>query len=191
MADVKLCHNCLYIFASYEQGNKTTAKSILQSLIFQAAHTNEMLQTLLVDMDERELTKGMKATVVLLKRIVQSFGPFYIVIDGLDEVDESERSMVLELLLDVSQSCKDVRLLISARPEYDIESKLKKPAKEILVHHRNSGSIQLYVNQRTPEILATFSADKAAKAEIESLLIHLTPTAKGTRSPTLKVSLYI
>ncbi|KAL1897946.1 hypothetical protein Sste5346_003798 [Sporothrix stenoceras] len=52
-------------------------------------------------------------------------GPTYIVMDGLDEMDEDERQILLWQLGDLAKHCEDLRLLISSRAEDDISRALR------------------------------------------------------------------
>lgn len=158
---------CLYVFLSFEQGEKTTARSVYQSLIFQAASANTGLQSMLVELDEPALASSTTANAKLLEDVVRGFGPFYIIIDGLDEIDRRQRETILQHLVNLAKRSQNVKLLISARPEDDIKTILAANAEEIVIHEKNEASIRVYVNTRAPDIVARFCEDPETKAEIE------------------------
>lgn len=178
MAKASSRHNCLNIFASYAQRDTSTAKSIFQSLMFQAGRSDITMQSILLGVDERELTSGTKPIITMFEKLMLCSGPSYIIIDGLDEIDELERGIVLQHVIAVTKACTTLKVLISGRPSEDIEGKLKKEAK-ITVHERNAGSIQSYVDQRTPKLLKIFAEDPKAKSEIHGLLKCLGAESKG------------
>lgn len=85
-------HRTLFAFASYLKKNNLTALSVIQSFIFQAAEADREFQSLLVESKERELEGNTGHAVGILKSYVKmADGPTYIVLDGLDEMDEEER----------------------------------------------------------------------------------------------------
>lgn len=172
-------HDTLYIFASHTYHRDTTALSIFQSLIFQIAFGNGQLQSILVEVDERELLSNTKSAAELFENLIKCSGPTFIVIDGLDEVEEFERRTFLGYLTEIPGRCENLKLFISSRPEDDIEKLLRKSCKTIRLDKKNSGSIQLYVEKRLINFLKNFGGDEETNRDIKSLLSPLAADAEG------------
>ncbi len=168
------------MFASHIHEASTTTRSILQSLLFQLAFDVKDAQSVLVESNERELLGSTRYVLELLKTLLMSptVGPTYIVLDGLDEMEVVERGILLQQLADL-ESCPEVKILISSRPEDDIASILAARASEIRVDKKNSDSIQSYVNQRTRDWIQTANLDQEMRKQVEHLLAPVAQTANG------------
>lgn len=175
----KAQHRTLFAFATHPNSSSTSALSILQSLLFQAAEDEKDFQTLIVESQERELRGNTGHIVGLLKKFLVASGFTYIIIDGLDEMEECERQILLCRLKELSQECKDMRLLISSRPEDDISKRLQAEATMIRVDERNSGSIQIYVDRRCQDWMYSRSFDPVTKRELLQFISPLSAKAKG------------
>ncbi|KAF6815604.1 NACHT domain protein [Colletotrichum sojae] len=92
---------------------------------------------------KQDLRNNLDLAVGLFESLLRCAGLVYIVIDGVDEIEEKERSRLLEQLLRVSKSCQDCRILLSSRSESDLIAILKDDTVKIEVHHRNSGGVQV------------------------------------------------
>lgn len=170
----------IFVFASQTSQKSLTALSVLQSLIFQAVFKNNDLQTVLVESDERELKGNTSYASDMLKAALESAGPTYMIIDGLDEIEESERQILLQKLELISKDCNELKILFCSRPEDDITKALGEKAKSIRVDQRNSGSIQGYINTRSKEWIGNCSFDVDTESEILRLLSPLSAHANGT-----------
>jgi hypothetical protein len=114
-----------------------------------------------------------------LSELLKCAGPTYLIIDGLDEIPEQERQMLLSKLLTIVDGNNEVKLLISSREEYDISRILKEKAKAIRVDSKNSGSIQAYINRRTQVWFRNTDFTAMAMSEIQGLLAPLAANARG------------
>jgi Cdc6-like AAA superfamily ATPase len=170
----------LFAFVSHVNCKVSTALSVIQSLIFQAAEDDQDFQSLLVESKERELRGSTGHACHLLENFLKtSQGPTYIVIDGLDEMDECERQILLQQLDRLSETSENLRLLISSRAEDDISQALDKKATSAKVHDRNYGSIQNYIDHRSQAWVSCHAFDPNTKSEILSLLSPLSVNARG------------
>jgi hypothetical protein len=115
----------------------------------------------------------------VLKKLLVYCAPAYIVVDGVDEIEEIERFRLLKHLIALSKECEEVNILISSRPEADIESVLKDEATVLRVDKKNAGSIQKFVNRWCQDWFNErhFMAD--VRAEIEGLLAPLASNSEG------------
>lgn len=115
-----------------------------------------------------------------LTTLLCTAGPVFIVIDGLDEIDEIERARLLQRLLELSDSCDEAKILISSRIEDDINFILCDKAVEIRIDDRNAGSIQAFVSRRVEAWFLLQDFLPEARAEIVGLLAPLSSKANGT-----------
>lgn len=172
-------HRTLFAFVSHTEPKSHMAISLFHSFIFQAADEDDGFQQLLLESKERELRGNTACAVALLKTFLQTNGPTYIIIDGIDEMEETERHFLLLGLDELSKACDDVRVLICSRTEDDIFRLIEPKATGIRVHQRNSGSIQKYVDYRSQNWLAKYYPDSNADSEIDGLLYPLSANAEG------------
>jgi hypothetical protein len=136
------------------------------------------LEDVLCQSSGENLKSSIDAAANLLKTLLVCAGPTYILIDGMDEIDELECCRFLRQLLDVSKVCQEVKILISSRAEAAIADFLKDQV-SIRVDSRNAGSIQTFANQRTEEWFSKCNFCPKAQAEIQGLLAPLASNAKG------------
>src|SRR3569833_344648 len=121
------CKRIVFAFLTHALTVSTTALSIILSLIFQlarddhidssghAAQEESILQDFISGTSRAALTSDLGTAVDLLIKLLKASGPVHIVIDGLDEIDESERDQFLVRVLRVSESCQDARILIATQ----------------------------------------------------------------------------
>lgn len=171
-------HQTLFAFPSHIHRSSTTARSILQSLLFQLASHSKDIQSALVESEERDLVGSTSKISDTFKTVLKDAGPTYIIIDGLDEMDSDERRILLEQLCRLDE-CSQVRLLISSRPEDDIGNFLGKKSAGILVHKNNWASIQVYVNRRIQTWMDGANFVQPAREKIWHMLAPLAATAAG------------
>ena len=115
----------------------------------------------------------------LLKTLLDCAGPAFIIVDGVDEIDETERGILLSRLLDLSNDCEGAKILVSSRPEADITTIFKAKSEIIRVDSKNAGSIQAFVTRRSREWFLSRNFLPQVQVEIEGLLAPLASNAKG------------
>ncbi|OJJ99037.1 hypothetical protein ASPACDRAFT_79712 [Aspergillus aculeatus ATCC 16872] len=170
---------CLFAVISHLANDTSTALKVLQSMLFQAADEEQDLQAVLLEAKERELRGSTLQVTELLKAFLRTADHTRIIIDGLDEIEEYERQVLLERLEDLVKGCPGVRILIGSRPEGDISRRLDGKAITINVHDRNAGSIQHYINHRARSWIDSLECLPATETEIGVLLSPLAAKAKG------------
>jgi hypothetical protein len=168
----------VYAFLSYKYSSSLSALSISHSLIFQLAADDEHLREIVCQSSKEALKSSIDIATELLKTLINYAAPVYIVIDGLDEIEELDRRQLLKRILELSKACAGVRILISSRNEVDIKQRLKDHT-TIRVDLQNAGSIQNFVNQRAKEWFSERDFESDEKSEIEGLLAPLAAHAKG------------
>lgn len=169
-----------FAFISHsDQG--TTARTILQSLLFQVAGGDQDATAVLVRSGEQEIRGNVTQISKLLKAVFlqgQRGKPIYMIVDGLDEMDAVERRILLTQLTDLLDTCPEVKMLVSSRPEDDIVGILKK-ATGIRVDKENSGSIQAYVEQRLGTWMDESGFDQHIRENIRTLCASIPYRANG------------
>ncbi|KAK5057894.1 hypothetical protein LTR84_011895 [Exophiala bonariae] len=168
----------IYAFLSYRFRDTSSAVSILHSLLFQLASGHDDLEDILCQASTEVQKRSVDATANLLRTLLGCAGPTYILIDGMDEIEETERSRFLKQVLEVSRACQEVKILISSRAEADIADLLKDQV-SIRVDSRNAGSIHTFVKRRTEEWFDKCEFLPEARDEIQGLLAPLASKAKG------------
>ncbi|CZR60110.1 related to NACHT domain protein [Phialocephala subalpina] len=169
----------LFVFLSYNFRDSLSALSIIHSLIFQLTSDDDDLKAILCHSTAKELKRDLKRAVELLTTLLITAGSTFIVIDGLDEIDEVERVRLLQHLLELSNTCDEAKILISSRREDDIHAILCDNAVEIRIDNRNAGSIQAFINRRVQAWFLSRDFLPEARTEIKGLLAPLSSKANG------------
>ena len=186
-----LSKTTLYAFLSYKQGG-ISARSIMHSLIFQLVigmeHFDEPLKQDLraklfdcFQSSQRNLKSNTRFTREALTNLLNCVGPTYVIIDGLDEIRESERVETLNGLLEILKASVETRVLISSRSEDDIAKVFKQVIPKVIrVDDKNRGCIHAYVSVTSEIWLSQSDFDEETCTEIRRLLTPLSARAKGT-----------
>lgn len=163
---------------------------LLQSLIFQLLLENEALQPVLHEHyinNYRKLTSSVDFLRENLINVADASGYVYIVIDGLDEVERTNRVELLKSLLDAVQSTPRVKLLVSSRKEHEISSMMKDKASSIRVNEHNAAEIAQFVETETHGWLSRFRARRRSEdllAQLESSLKEIPAKSMGKAAVT-------
>lgn len=109
----------------------------------------------------------------LLSNVVEDFESVYIVVDGLDEIEEVNRKPILKMLLEVVDLCGNIRFLLSSRREHDILRALDSRAVSLMLNEKNLRDIEKYVEvqrQEWSEELRTYGCSDSDSDELKSEL---------------------
>jgi hypothetical protein len=177
--------NTLFAFLSYRDPHITTVR-VFQSFIFQLLLENPHLQPILsheFQSNFRKLSSDTTYVRGLLTKLLQIAGFTYVIVDGLDEIEEIERQFLLRALLEVHRDCEDMKLLISSRAEDDITRLLQNEIEPVRVDKKNVEDIRTYVQQRTDTWLASSGFDVEISTETRRLLVPLASKANGEYVP--------
>lgn len=155
------------------------ARSVLLSLIFQAAEDDREFQSALVEFNERELRGNTGQAAIVLQKYLTGAGLTYIVIDGLDEMGQLERQILLQRLDELAKDCEDLRVLVCSRDEHDISKILNEKAASVRVDERNSGSIQVYIDHRCKTWMDDRQFVPEVRREFDELISPLSAKANG------------
>ncbi len=170
------------LFALVSHANKTTLKAlhVMQSLVFQAAEDDRDFQSILVETKERELQGTTEHAADLLKMLPCSLPerPISLSTDSM-KWRSSSAKILLRYLGEISLECKNLRVLISSRTEDDITRMLEQRATNIRVDDRNYGSIQIYVDYRFQQLVASRQFGPDDKSELLNLISPLSAKANS------------
>jgi hypothetical protein len=130
----------------------------------------------------RQIMSSFEFTTELFANLVKASGTIFIVIDGVDEMAETQRRILLKALTGQLKVCEDLKLLISSRRERDIELALGNDVPSARVDHKNMEDIEAYIKQQTedwlPE-LRRYGADDLMCSEAKLLLGSISSKANG------------
>ena len=104
------------------------------------------LQAALIELSREGLRSKIDVANQVLTTLLTCAGPVYVIVDGVDEIDEMERGRLVKQLVFLSEKCLELRVLISSRPEADLKQIFDNKVTVLSVNDHNSESIQTYVN---------------------------------------------
>jgi len=147
----------LFAFLRNDTEFKRTRTAILHSLIFQLFHENQALLPVVLaahKSEPRKLRTSIDYLCQLLKDMIWNVDAelTYIIIDGLDECEESERQLILKTMVQLSNDCPTLRLAVASRDEKDISRILNNVAQLILVNTENNSDISWYIGAQMDEL---------------------------------------
>ncbi|KAF3066316.1 hypothetical protein CFAM422_009490 [Trichoderma lentiforme] len=177
--DFAVSTRTIFAFLSHATSSSTTALSIVHSLIFQLTSDAEGLQAILCGSDRENFKNSLDVAIGCLQTLLNSTGLVSIIIDGVDEINISEREKLLKKLCETSTACKKTLLLISSRAEHDISAILGQISSTIRVDTRNAASIQMFVDDWAQMWFSAHDFLREDKSEIEDLLAPISLKAKG------------
>lgn len=172
----------IYAFLSHTFVDTTTI-SIIHSLLFQLASGDEDIQAMLVHPDKREFVSDTAVAKALLADALKCAGNTFLIVDGLDEVEESERRDFLSSIMEILDSHPGLRLCISSRAEDDISKVLHSRAAVIRIDTKNSTGIFTYVESRFKSWMQEADFTSEGSDEIRALLLPICVKAKGECEP--------
>ncbi|KAF5712258.1 Nacht domain-containing protein [Fusarium mundagurra] len=140
----------VFAFLTYLDSH-ISALAILHSLIFQLASTSLSLKTMLCQSDLQHLGNDFKVAATLFQTLIQSAGVVRVIVDGLDEIEPTQRSRLIKELVRLSSECDECHILLTSRAESDISRDLDGKTMDLQVDKNNAGSIQVFVNQTMTE----------------------------------------
>lgn len=83
-----------FAFLSNAFSSSISALSVLHSLLFQLASQHENLQDVLCRSTNEQVKSNVTVAVDTLKAVLDCAGHVFLIIDGLDEIDEVERGVL-------------------------------------------------------------------------------------------------
>jgi len=135
----------------------------------------------MTDSNKRDLKSNTAVAKDMLTDALKCAGGTFLVIDGLDEVEEFERGEILRCLMDLWRDCSGagLKICISSRVENDIAGMLDSKATKIRVDSMNAAGIQTYVDNRYAKWMDCTDFLSEGQREIKALLSPVSTMAKG------------
>ena len=141
------------------------------------------MQVLLPDYsnpDRRRLLRDQDFVRNILCAVLTSIGSAYIVLDGLDEIEESSWKNILAAVFSLKDSCVDAKVLISSREVREIALELKGRVTALRIDKHNHEDIQAFVRCETEKLLLRFSdADEQVRSRIRAAVELVTDKSDG------------
>ena len=178
----------LFAFLSFQHQETTTVVSVIHSLIFQLLYKHRHLRPALIkayENDYTELQSYVEYNQQLLTDLLQCIEAPYIVIDGLDEIAEKERQFLLKRLLQVSNQCLELKVLISSREDKDISTALHLKALSLPIRQNNAEDIKTYFDFRVKAWLDSLDIEDDTYSYLEDLVQIIPSKAEGQEVPDL------
>jgi hypothetical protein len=153
--------NCvLHAFPNYDDASGNTHAAITGSLVYQFCKANPCL--LSAANKEYDAISRLGLPVLdpwgkLLEKFICGSEPVYIILDGLDECDVSQRKQLLVTIQSLCNNCPNLYVLVASRKEVDITQKLRKSCEVVIMEEKNRADIEHFV---TGEIKALWSRIK-------------------------------
>ncbi|KIW15876.1 hypothetical protein PV08_05926 [Exophiala spinifera] len=175
----------LFSFLSHDKPSLGSSVRLLHSLLFQALvrHRDSVSAIYAAYNGDREKFNGdVEYNKDLFCSVIEVSGPAYIIIDGLDEIEEGRRKSLLKTLIEVVDLCGNIKLLISSRKEHDILQTFCARAVSLVINERNSKDIERYMEQQGEEWtdeLRRYGADETECNELRNELQKVVIKADG------------
>lgn len=130
--DTRKSHILLYFYFDFTDVRKQSPENAILSLISQLYYKRPQSQKHLdllwsMCMDGRQLP-GLQQLSSIFEKMLQDAGEISILLDALDECQRGDRIEFLSWLQNLRLQQKNMRLLVTSRPEDDIEAAIKKLA---------------------------------------------------------------
>ena len=146
-----------FAFLSHQSAKDNITLVVLHSFLFQLVSGNKDLRPTLAYHHEHSHRKFLSSNDFirdLIKDILKTLPTTFFIVDGIDEVVENERLILLASLQGLQKVAPNLKLMISSRAEYDIGASLGSRCCKKVVHQFNEQDILAYVRARTEKWLA-------------------------------------
>ena len=172
-------HSVAYFYCKEGDASRDTCDGIFRAILAQLLEQNSDVvpyfnSQLLSSTHDPLKRAGLKA---LVKKLFEVLNLIYLVIDGLDEIDRSERAEFFDIILPFLKSQRNgdggrkIKIFISSRREDDIETNIysigsaRRKSYEI-TKVDNRSDIGLYVSCKVQKLQKKFRLDHSRREEI-------------------------
>ncbi|KAF2494438.1 hypothetical protein BU16DRAFT_462815, partial [Lophium mytilinum] len=176
----------LFVFLSHDSQFLGDPIPILHSLIIQAINADhDKLVPIVWDAytnKRQDFTSDSKFVKELFLNIAKDSGSLFVVVDGLDEINDHKRRKLAPMLLEALEGCENLKLLLSARSESDIVGSFNDKMVSVRVDENNGPDIGGYVQSEAKGWFAelrALGADDSDCSEIAASLNGVVTRAKG------------
>ena len=121
--------------------------AIIRTLLYQLCQANKsLIPAVNKEYDSRHSRSlPLNTWGKLLETFICGSEPVYIILDGLDECDESERKQLLRKMLGLWQDCSNLHILVASRKEVDIRRALETKCATLNIEEKNRIDIKRFV----------------------------------------------
>ena len=181
-----------FFYCKYSDNQKNSFTNVLRGILFQLVQQNEELLPYVYDAccSSSELTMNSQS---LLKKLVEtslkSCPNTYIVIDGIDECEETEEKKIIAWFLAVSEnvvknSAETMHLLFISQRDKVTEKLLTQAAVISLDSKYHQEDIEIYSRNCATKIQRKFGISEASAIQIGT---HVAAQAQGEISPDISL----
>ena len=176
----------LYAFPTHDDIGGNTEMAILRSLLYQLCRAN---QSLIPAVNKEHDARHKRSLLLntwgkLLETFICGSEPVYIVLDGLDECDETERKQLLGVILGLWQNCSNLHVLVASRKEVDIRRALETHCETLIVEENNRIDIRHFVTREINELWRKIKhiAEPTAGEFLKTVRHNIVNQSEGARS---------
>ena len=143
-----------HAFPTYDDSGGNAEGAIIRSLLYQLCRANQsIIPVVNKEYDARHSRSLLLDTWgKLLETFICGSDPVYIILDGLDECDVTERKQLLRKVLGIWQNCSNLQVLVSSRKEVDIRRALEKNCETLNVEEKNRIDIEQFVTREINDL---------------------------------------
>lgn len=164
----------IYFYCSYGELERREAAPVLATLLKQLSMRSENMDPQLVAVFDKGISMSMELSAKSLRAALARFEQTFIVVDALDECSKDERKLLVSFLAGLIRSNPHgVKLLLTSRPESDLEQLLKNSSKFLINANDTTKDIRPYVKVVLTEHIANCAIlDGVVKPELKQRLIN-------------------
>ncbi len=172
-----------------EKATSDPVSGILRTFLFQLlSQQRHLLPYFLEVQEECSFSTPTQAKLQeLLQTTLSMSGSSYVILDGLDEIDNtqisghpSQREQLLSALTTLSCQVDSLKVFLSTRFEPDIDAALPQFIR-LQIGEQNVEEIKRYVEQEGNAIVMKLGTNDAVRSEITKILGNVTQRAQGMR----------
>ncbi|KAI1657870.1 hypothetical protein F4813DRAFT_389137 [Daldinia decipiens] len=138
----------IFVFLSHDDQAAGDTVKVLHSLIFQLLEYDATLRPIVYKTSQpnyRKLKSDSSFVLDLLCTILNSIGASYLILDGLDELNENSWKHLLSGVLQINEKCPETKFLISSREDREISLQLESEYVPLRVDYENLHDIDSFV----------------------------------------------
>lgn len=163
----------IYFYCSYGELERREAAPVLATLLKQLSMRSENMDPQVVAVFDKGLSMSMEPSAKSLRAAFSRFEQTFIVVDALDECSKDERKLLVSFFTGLIRSNPHgIKILLTSRPESDLEHLLKGSSKFLINANDTTKDIRPYVAAVLTEHIANCAIlDGMVKPELQQRLI--------------------
>lgn len=170
-----------FFFLCFDQSTSLNLETVLTCLIRQTLNETNLTPDLVSELEKLSLSNfsNIEALLELLANRIMSWKKFYIIIDGLDELDNAQRRRLLSALATLPSQCDDgLRMLLTGRD--NVSGEVRAAFSEMSTMSQNSqADMANFVNVLVQKRLDDRCLVVGAESLVDEIKVALTDGADG------------